>query len=169
MSDSSKQESFTRCLLILSQTTVYWLLYTSHSNQPKINIFIVFACMAVLAVGFASERRSSSKASWISLPFFLNFCSMFTRRGSSCYSVFVTNGGRTRGFGGTSILIKILSIIFQKRNSRSDSLPMWPTSCLELASDHSRGSTCGRPLCEASGFWSSHASSSEDLFMGGLF
>lgn len=32
---------------------------TSHSNHPKMNIFIVFAYTAVLAVGFASEQRTS--------------------------------------------------------------------------------------------------------------
>lgn len=45
--------------LILLNNCLLTFLYISFKSHLKINIFIVFAYTAVLAVGFASKQRSS--------------------------------------------------------------------------------------------------------------
>lgn len=58
-------------------------LHISFKNHPKINIFIVFAYTAALAVGFASEQRPSKAGRVVFARLIV------ARHGSSCYSAFV--------------------------------------------------------------------------------
>ena len=78
-----KARKFHRLPLILLNNCLLTFLYISFKSSWDQYIYCV-ACSALLAVGFASEQRSS-QAGRVVLFFF--FCSIFTRHGSSCYSV----------------------------------------------------------------------------------